>query len=161
MPRTVIPSGGRFGTFASAPNANLNPCFAASRSRSSPNVRTDLSGETQLAEGNQELGSGTSCKLDRAAKTIARSPAARQAHPADYIANTSWPRATDPRAVCDASNIVRRLPSMPTPAAGLLPRLGIGEHLHFDHSERVPSRITVMTLPKPVGVDAMKYRRDS
>ena len=76
----------RFGTFASGTSADLKPCLAASRRRSSPMVPQDIPGEAKLAEHERRLRqrrvvqAGSSREHDR---QIAGG--LLQAHAADHI----------------------------------------------------------------------------
>ncbi len=113
--------------------------------------RTNFAGESQFAKHNQRTRHGRVIQAtERAAITIARSPAvsARRTPPTTF-ANTSCPCSMRPPWRCaTASSMVRRLPSMPTATRrGLALKASSASTCTSISSERVPSRITVMTLP--------------
>ncbi len=134
-------------------SARRKPCFAASRSRSSPNgTGPDLAGEPELAEADRcPAATGRLRRLDSTASTAGRSAAVSPMRtPPTTLTNTSWPG----RSRCRRAGAARRAaaragstripprraaatcpgPRRPAPAA----RPAVG---------RLPSRATVTTLP--------------
>ena len=119
-----------------APPPSLKPCFAASRRRSSPNGTGRISpASPNSPKAISELGTGASRKLDRAAITIARSPAvSARRTPPTTLANTSWPCS------CKPGVAMRHRQQHGEPIAVDADRdparIGaetrIGQHLHFD-----------------------------
>ncbi len=87
------PRAGASARWPPAPRPSLKPCLAASRRRSSPKGTGRISPASPSSpKAIRELGTGVSRRLERAAITMARSPAvSAKRTPPTTLANTSWP----------------------------------------------------------------------
>src|SRR3569833_3360660 len=148
---TSMSPSARLGALAAGMIARLNPCFAASRRRSSPPCTGRISPASPISPNTtSSAGNGLLRRLDNAASTVASSaPVSVTRTPPTTFTNTTKTNKTTPTKQNNTTNNNKNQKrTRPTDTRrGFEIWLSATRACTTTSSGRVPSRVTITTLP--------------